>query len=70
MASFAVLGRGMSGVDNDLFAQFEIASAFVSVNGDANFNKGTPVALPVEIMVAKRSATPITYRVQTAVALP
>lgn len=70
VASFAVLGRGMSGVDNDLFAQFEIASAFVSVNGDANFNKGTPVALPVEIMVAKRSATPITYRVQTAVALP
>ena len=49
VASFAVLMRGVSAVDNDLNLQFEIPKAFVSVNGDATFNKGVATALPVEV---------------------
>lgn len=49
VASFAVLGRGVSAVDNDLNMQFEWPKAFVSVNGDTTFNKGVAAALPVEI---------------------
>lgn len=49
VASFAVLMRGVSAVDNDLNLQFEIPKAFVSVNGDTTFNKGVATALPTEI---------------------
>lgn len=49
VASFAVLARGVSAVDNTLNLQFEYPKAFVSVNGETTFNKGVATALPVEI---------------------
>lgn len=64
--SFAVLARGMSGVDNDLNAQYEISKAFVSVNGDVVWNKGTPAMLPVTILAVIHDDTDdIVYRVDT-----
>lgn len=67
--SFAVLGRGMSGVDNDLAAQYEFSKAFVSVNGDVVWNKGVPAFLPVEILAVRATvADQINYRVQETVA--
>lgn len=70
VASFAVLGRGKSSVDNDLNMDFVFSKAFVSVNGDAVFNKGVPVMLPVEIQAIRHSASDlIEARIQTAVAL-
>lgn len=53
--AFAVLMRGVSPVDNDLNLQFQYPSAFVSVNGDATFNKGVATALPVEVMAADKN---------------
>lgn len=65
--SFAVLARGMSAVDNELNQQFEISKAFVSVNGDAVYNKGVPVRLPIEIEpIVHSDADVITNRVQTS----
>lgn len=53
--SFAILARGLSGIDNDLNFQYEFSKAFVSVNGDAQFKKGDPVMLPVEILAVRHS---------------
>lgn len=65
--SFAVIARGMSPVDNDLNMQYEFSKAFVSVNGDLTFNKGTPVALPVEILAVLHDDTDvIQVRIDTA----
>lgn len=64
---FAVLARGMSAIDNTLNMQYEISKAFVSVNGDAVWNKGVPAMLPIDILaVHTSSADAITYRVQSA----
>lgn len=65
VAQFAVLARGMSGVDNDLNAQYEFSKAFVSVNGDVVWNKGTPAMLPVSIqpVVADPDTDVMIYRV-------
>lgn len=69
VASFAVLARGMSSVDNDLNAQFEVSKAFVSVNGEVTFKKGTPAALPVEVLATKHSDSDvIQWRIQDEVA--
>ena len=69
--SYAVVARGMSSVDNDLNAQFEVSKAFVSVNGDVSFKKGEPAALPVEVLCVRHSDSDvIQWRIQTAVALP
>lgn len=66
--SFAILARGMSGVDNDLNAQFEIPKAFVSVNGEVKWNKGSVAVLPISILAVVHaldgSDDPV-YRVQT-----
>lgn len=65
--AFAVLARGMSGVDNDLNAQYEFSQAFVSVNGDVVWNKGTPAFLPVEIKaVIHTDSDFIRYRIETS----
>lgn len=65
--SFAVLARGLSGVDNALNAQYEFSKAFVSVNGDVQWKKGDPAMLPVEILAVRHDASDvILYRVQTA----
>lgn len=67
--SFAVLARGMSSVDNDLNLQYEFSKAFVSVNGDVSWQKGTPAMLPVDILAVKHSdADVIVCRIQTDVA--
>lgn len=67
--AFALLARGLSPVDNDLNMQYEMAHAFVSVNGDVVFDKGKPAFLPVEIDIAHTSDTDeMVYRVQTAAA--
>lgn len=64
--SFAVLLRGKSPVDNDLNLQYEVPKAFVSVNGDATFNKGVATALPIEMQMVRTSSSddPI-CRIQT-----
>lgn len=66
VASFAVLLRGVSPVDNDLNMQYEVPKAFVSVNGDATFNKGVATMLPIEMQMIRTSASddPI-CRIQT-----
>lgn len=65
--SFAVLARGQSSVHNDMNLQYEISKAFVSINGDANFNKGTPTMLPTEILAVRHSDSDlIQIRIQTA----
>lgn len=53
--AFAVLGRGMSTVDNDLNLQYVFSKAFVSVNGNVTHNKGKPAMLPVKIEAIKHS---------------
>jgi hypothetical protein len=64
--SFAILGRGMSAIDNAGNAQYEISKGFVSVNGDVVWNKGTPASLPVTILAVRASASDvIRYRVET-----
>lgn len=69
VASFAVVMRGPSPVDNDLNMQYEVPKAFVSVNGDVPFNKGVATILPVEIQMIRHSTAdnPI-CRIQTAAA--
>lgn len=65
--SFAVIARGMSSVDNDLVLQYEFSKAFVSVNGEAVFNKGVATNLPVEVMAVRHSSSDkIQARIQTA----
>ena len=65
--SFAVLARGESSVDNDMNLQYEFSKAFVSVNGDVVWNKGTPAMLPVTILAVKHAATDVIIcRIQTA----
>lgn len=65
--SFAVLMRGLSSVDNDLNLQYEFSKAFVSVNGDVAWQKGTPAMLPVSLLAVKHSdADVIVCRIQTA----
>jgi hypothetical protein len=67
--SFAMVARGMSSVDNDLNLQYVVSKTFVSVNGDAVFNKGVPVSLPVEIQSIRHSDTDlIEIQIQTAAA--
>lgn len=56
VASFAVLLRGPSPVDNTLNMQYEIPKAFVSVNGDVTYNKGVVAALPIEIQMIRHSS--------------
>jgi len=69
VASFAVLLRGVSPVDNDLNMQYEFPKAFVSVNGDVPFNKGVVSMLPIEIqMIRHSSADDPICREQTHVA--
>jgi hypothetical protein len=64
---FAVLARGMSSVDNTLTGQYEFSKAFVSVDGDVQWKKGDPAALPVKILAVRTSDTDVLiYRVQTA----
>jgi len=67
VASFAVLLRGVSPVDNTLNMQYEIPKAFVSVNGDVPYNKGVVTILPIEIQMIRHSEAddPI-CRIQTA----
>jgi len=66
--SFAVLARGESPVDNALTLQYEFSKAFVSVNGDVVWNKGTPAMLPISILAVKHSASDVIIcRVETAV---
>lgn len=64
--SFAVLLRGVSSVDNTLTMQYEVPKAYVSVNGDATFNKGVATSLPIEIQMIRHAAgdNPI-CRIQT-----
>lgn len=57
--SFAMLARGVSPVDNDLFMQYEFAKTFVSVNGEVSWNKGAVVALPVQILAVRHSGTDV-----------
>lgn len=65
--SFAVIARGQSSVDNDLTLQFNISKAFVSINGDLGFNKGTPTMMPTEILAIRHSSSDlIEVRIQTA----
>jgi len=65
--SFAVIARGMSGVDNDLNMQYEFSKAFVSVNGEVTFNKGEVAALPIEILAVKHDDSDvIQVRIDTA----
>lgn len=67
VASFAVLARGQSSVDNDMNLQYEFSKAFVSVNGDVVWNKGTPAMLPVTILAVRASDSDvIVCRIQTA----
>lgn len=67
VAVWAVLARGPSSVADDLFSQYEFSRAHVSVNGPLTWNKGEPVALPVEIMATKYETTDdIVFRVGTA----
>lgn len=62
---FAVFARGMSGEDNDFYMSYDFSKAFVSVNGEATFNKGVPVALPVSILAVKvEDADVIQVRIQ------
>ncbi len=69
--SFAVLARGESSVDNTLTLQYEFSKAFVSVNGNVVYQKGTPAMLPITILAVKHSDSDvIVCRIQTAVALP
>lgn len=66
--SFAVLARGESPVNNTLNMQYEFSKAFLSVNGDAVFRKGVPVALPVSILAVKHDTTDVIIcRIQSAV---
>jgi hypothetical protein len=66
--SFAVLARGQSSVDNALTLQYEFSKAFVSVNGDVVWNKGTPAMLPVSILAVRASDSDVMVcRIQTAV---
>jgi hypothetical protein len=52
---FAILGRGMSTVDNELYLQYFFSKAFVSVDGNVVFNKGKPAELPVKIQAIRHS---------------
>lgn len=64
--AFAVLAKGMSTVDNDLALQYEFSKAFVSVDGDVVWNKGTPAMLPVKIQAIRHSDSDvILVRIQT-----
>jgi hypothetical protein len=65
--SFALLARGLSPINNDLNMQYEFSKAFVSVNGDAVFKKGVPVALPISILAVKHATTDVIIcRIQSA----
>lgn len=67
VAVFSVLARGPSSVADGLWSQYEFTRAHVSVNGPLTWNKGEPVALPVEIMATKYDdADVIHFRVGTA----
>jgi hypothetical protein len=67
--AFAVLAKGMSTVDNDLALQYQFSKAFVSVDGDVVWNKGTPAMLPVKIQAIRHSDSDlIEVHIQTAAA--
>jgi hypothetical protein len=55
VASFAVLARGPSTVDNDLACQYVFSKAFVSVDGKATWTKGKPTMLPTKIQAIKHA---------------
>lgn len=48
VATFALLARGMSTIDDSLNAQYEVASCFQSGSPDPTFNKGEPAILNCE----------------------
>lgn len=67
MTPLAVLVRGPSPHDNTMNQQFEFSTAYVSVSGNAVWKNGTPVSLPVTIMVAKATSDAVMInRIQTA----
>lgn len=71
VAAFALLARGVSSVDDALYAQYEAPTVIDEGSPSVVYTKGEPALLEVKLRSLDADATGIgTLRIGTAVALP